>query len=94
MGLFGIGVMLGYKYRWSIALFTLFWAWFYFMHKANYNNHYYLLLLLCVFMLIAPASAYWSLDVKGHPEKAKTHMPRWVLLLSSSNWALCIHMQL
>lgn len=80
MGVFGVGVLLGYKYKWSMSLFTLFWAYFYFMQKSSYNNHYYLLLLLCVFMIFAPANRYLSLDVKQNPDKKQIDMPNWVSL--------------
>lgn len=80
MGVFAIGVMIGYKYKWSMTLFTLFWAWFYFMQKANYNNHYYLLLLLCFFMIFVPANRYFAVDTKGHPDRTRIHMPNWVRL--------------
>ena len=42
MGIFGIGIMLGYKYRLSTLGFALMWAAVYFMQKSSYNNHYYL----------------------------------------------------
>src|SRR5690554_893223 len=48
MGLFGLGIMLGYKYRFSAIMFALMWTTTYFMQKASYNNHYYLLMLLSV----------------------------------------------
>lgn len=78
MGLFGIGVMLGYKYKWSMLGYTLFWACAYFMQKSSYNNHYYLLLLICVFMLIVPANSYLSLDAKKKPSISSISMPNWV----------------
>lgn len=80
MGIFGIGVLIGYKYRYSTAFFTLMWAWTHFMQKTSYNNHYYLLLLLCVFMLIAPAHRYCSVDVKKNPSLKRISMPQWVPL--------------
>ena len=53
MGIFGIGVMLGYKYRISIIAFTVLWAGVYFMQKSSYNNHYYLLCFAkCVYVCI------------------------------------------
>lgn len=80
MGLFGIGVMLGYKYKWSMLGYTIFWACAYFMQKSSYNNHYYLLLLICVFMLIVPAHKYLSLDAKKNPNILSISMPNWVRL--------------
>ncbi|WP_417363000.1 HTTM domain-containing protein [Galbibacter sp.] len=77
MGLFGFFVMIGYRYRWSISVFTLMWAGVYFMQKASYNNHYYLLLLLCLIMMVLPANSYLSVDVKRHPEQQKIWMYSW-----------------
>src|SRR5690606_13101658 len=56
MGIFGLMVMLGYKYRLGIIGYTILWAGVYFMQKSSYNNHYYLLLLLLLFMAILPAN--------------------------------------
>ena len=81
MGIFGIGVMLGYKYRVSIIGFTLLWAGVYFMQKSSYNNHYYLLVLLNVFMCLLPANRYFSLDVKHEPLLKRESMPQWCSLI-------------
>lgn len=80
MGIFGIGVMLGYKYRTSIIGFSLLWAGVYFMQKSSYNNHYYLLVLLNVFMCLLPANRYFSLDVKQKPSLKRQSMPQWCSL--------------
>ncbi|WP_224488685.1 HTTM domain-containing protein [Robertkochia flava] len=73
----GILVMLGYRYRWSLSVFTLLWSGVYLMQKASYNNHYYLLMLLCVLMLLLPAHRYASLDVKREPSLKRNWMYRW-----------------
>ncbi len=80
MGIFGLLVMIGYKYRWSMIGYTIMWAGVYFMQKASYNNHYYLLLLLCMIMSVLPAGKYFSLDVKLNPSLKKISMPRWIIL--------------
>ncbi|MFD0964357.1 HTTM domain-containing protein [Pseudofulvibacter geojedonensis] len=77
MGIFGLGVMLGYKYRVSIVAFTVMWTLTYLMQKASYNNHYYLLILISVFMCLVPAHKYASLDVKINPEIKSIKMPNW-----------------
>ncbi len=81
MGILGLFVMLGYKYRWSMLGYTVLWAGVYFMQKSSYNNHYYLLLLLCIVMSILPAGNYFSIDVKQNPLLKKIAMPRWCLLI-------------
>ncbi len=80
MGIIGICVMIGYKYRWSMSLFTILWAGVYFMQKTSYNNHYYLLLLLCFIMCFLPAADYLSWDAKKS-QKTKIAMPRWCSLI-------------
>ncbi|QLE01508.1 HTTM domain-containing protein [Galbibacter sp. BG1] len=77
MGLFGLLVMVGFKYRYSMGAFTLMWAGVYFMQKNSYNNHYYLLVLLCLLMLVLPANRYFSLDAKINPSIKRISMPRW-----------------
>ncbi|MDG3582470.1 HTTM domain-containing protein [Galbibacter pacificus] len=81
MGIFGLLVMLGYKYRFSMGAYTVMWAGVYFMQKSSYNNHYYLLLLLCFIMFLLPASRYFSLDAKYNPSYKKISMPRWCTLI-------------
>ena len=77
MGVFGLFIMLGYKYRLSAFMFTIMWAGTYFMQKASYNNHYYLLILLSAFMILQPANRYYSLDSKINPNIKKISMPNW-----------------
>src|SRR5690606_15711191 len=81
MGLFGFFVMIGYKYRWSLAAFTLMWTAVYLMQKASYNNHYYLLILLCLLMLVQPANRYLSVDARQNPAIRDISMPRWSALI-------------
>jgi len=45
MGIFGLLVMVGYKYRFSMFCYALMWSCVYLMQKTAYNNHYYLLVL-------------------------------------------------
>ncbi|OMP32026.1 HTTM domain-containing protein [Mangrovimonas sp. DI 80] len=77
MGLLGLFIMLGYKYRWTMLAFTIMWSGTYFMQKSSYNNHYYLLMLLSAIMVIQPANRYFSLDAKLHPEFKSNSMPQW-----------------
>src|SRR5699024_7413062 len=80
MGFFGVLVMVGYKYRFSIIAYTLMWTAVYLMQKSSYNNHYYLLILICVFMCLAPANRYFSWDVRKNPSLERIAMPQWVWL--------------
>lgn len=81
MGIFGVLVMLGLKYRWSMFFFTVMWSGVYLMQKESYNNHYYLLMLLGFLMVLVPAHRNFSLDAKIDPSLKKNSMPRWCWLL-------------
>ncbi|MCF7567349.1 HTTM domain-containing protein [Sabulilitoribacter arenilitoris] len=77
MGIFGLGIMLGYKYRFSIISFTLLWSATYLMQKSSYNNHYYLLMLISSIMVFMPANTYASIDTKQNPNIKSYAMPQW-----------------
>lgn len=77
MGVLGLLIMAGYKYRFSIGLYTLLWAGVYFMQKSSYNNHYYLLLLVSLIMFFLPANRFYSLDAKINPAIKSFVMPQW-----------------
>ncbi|TYB78521.1 HTTM domain-containing protein [Bizionia myxarmorum] len=77
MGVFGLFIMLGYKYRLSAFMFTIMWTGTYLMQKASYNNHYYLLVLLSAIMIILPAHNNISIDAKRNPSIKEIAMPNW-----------------
>lgn len=77
MGVFGLFIMVGYRYRLSTIIFTLMWMVTYLMQKSSYNNHYYLLILLSAIMAILPAHKYASLDVKNNRTNKHISMPNW-----------------
>ncbi|WP_114492474.1 HTTM domain-containing protein [Candidatus Ulvibacter alkanivorans] len=79
MGIFGVLVMVGYKYRFSMACYALMWTCVYLMQKTSYNNHYYLLMLLCWIMVFLPAHRWFSLDARLNKKIRSLVMPRWVL---------------
>ncbi|NNL82302.1 MAG: HTTM domain-containing protein, partial [Winogradskyella sp.] len=77
MGLFGLMIMIGYKYRFSAFMFAIMWTATYLMQKSAYNNHYYLLCLLSFIMVALPANRYASIDVLINPKLKKLSMPSW-----------------
>ena len=81
MGVFGIFVMLGFKYRLSIIMYGIMWSAVYLMQKSSYNNHYYLLMLLCFIMSFLPAHRWFSLDTRINPGISRISMPRWVWIV-------------
>lgn len=81
MGIFGLLIMIGYKYRWSVLAFAIMWTCTYLMQKSSYNNHYYLLSFFSFLMVLLPSHHYASVDAKQHPEIKNTSMPYWVWLI-------------
>lgn len=81
LGLAGVFVMIGFKYRWSMLAYTILWSGVYLMQKSSYNNHYYLLMLLCIIMLFLPAHRWLSVDAWRKPSIKKISMPQWVWLV-------------
>ena len=75
LGVAGLGIALGYRYRLSIGLYTVIWAAVYFGQKTSYNNHYYLLLLMCILLWIVPANRFESLDVRQGRTNAENTTP-------------------
>lgn len=81
MGLLGICISIGYKYRWSMLGFAFLWSGSYLMQKSSYNNHYYLLMLIAYIMCFLPANKRLSVDVKINPKRYNALMPNWCLVL-------------
>lgn len=77
IGLTSFFVMIGFKYRFNIILFTIVWAGMYFMQKTTYNNHHYLILLIGFLMCFLPAADYASVDTLVNPNKKRLSMPYW-----------------
>ncbi|SDR69103.1 Vitamin K-dependent gamma-carboxylase [Formosa sp. Hel1_31_208] len=80
MGILGLFIMLGYKYRLSMLSFTVLWAGTYLMQKSSYNNHYYFLMILSAVMTVMPAHRYASVDVKQNSRLMRRSMPNWCRL--------------
>lgn len=81
IGITGIGIMLGFKYRLNTIFFTILLSGVYFMQKEVYYNHYYLLLIISSLMFFLPANQEKSLDVKFGLAKKATSIPNWIPLL-------------
>ena len=81
MGVFGLMVLMGFKYRVSMVAYALMWSAVYLLQKSSYNNHYYLMMLLCWVMALLPAHRQLSLDAKWNASVRSNSMPRWCLLV-------------
>ncbi|UWX55323.1 HTTM domain-containing protein [Maribacter litopenaei] len=84
MGILGIFIALGFRYRFSIIAFTLLWIGSYLMQKSAYNNHYYLLVLVSSLMCLFPAHKDYSFDVrmgKVQKENSMYGYVKWIIVL-------------
>ena len=83
MGILGVLITVGYKYRFSAFAFAFMWAGVYLMQKTSYNNHYYLLMLLAFIMGFFPANKNLSIDSYLHPKLKSDTMYnyfRWIII--------------
>ncbi|NEN24413.1 HTTM domain-containing protein [Cryomorpha ignava] len=79
LGVFGLCIALGFRYKFAIIGFTILWACAYFGQKTSYNNHYYLLLLVCFLFILVPAHRYASADVKSGRVQQSQVTPYWTI---------------
>lgn len=77
MGLLGICVALGCRYRLAAPALALLWTLSYLAEKTHYNNHYYLMVLLTWLMAAVPAHRCYSLDVRWGKVAAAGCIPAW-----------------
>jgi len=67
-------VMIGYKYRYAIAILFLSFTYIEMMDKTTYLNHYYLVSSISFLMIFLPCASYFSVD-----SKTKKRVPRWTI---------------
>lgn len=79
LGVLGLCIALGYRYKLAVLGYTVLWAAVYFGQKTSYNNHYYLLLFFCILLLIVPANRYASLDVRRQKISRSLVTPFWTI---------------
>ena len=88
MGLFSLGIMLGYRYRLSCALFFLAFTYGFLLEQAHYINHHYLVILYSFLLCLMPAHRYASLDVRRDPALERQAIPAWPIFLLAAQMAL------
>jgi len=81
VGVLGLCVALGYRYRLTSALLSLGMAQWFLWEKTYYLNHYYLLALLAFLLAVVPAHRVASLDARSGRTRGGPTVPRWSLLL-------------
>lgn len=77
MGLGAAGLLLGWFYRGSAALFLITYGYAFLLDKGNYNNHYYLIILLAGLLLVVDANRWAAIDQVRRPRAPL--VPFWQL---------------
>ncbi len=81
MGLFALGMALGFFYKLSSFLFFLTYTYVFLLDKTPYNNHYYLISLLSFLLIFADAQRWISIDRLRHFQSSTDTVPFWQLFL-------------
>lgn len=76
-----LAIVVGWRYRISIVLFTLGFTYTQLVDITNYLNHHYLVVLLGTLLAFMPANAAWSLDARRDPSIARSEVPAWIVWL-------------
>lgn len=79
LGLFALGIMLGFFYRVSTVGFLFGWTYVFLLEQAKYLNHDYLVCLLCFIMAFLPAHHAFSLDALRRGSHRSMIVPAWGL---------------
>lgn len=79
MGLAALGIMLGWRYRWSAAAFFLCFTYVELLDKTHYLNHYYFVSIIAFLLIWVPAHRRFSLDVLRSPSSRREQVPAWMV---------------
>jgi hypothetical protein len=81
MGLFALGLAVGFYTRWSALLFFLSYTYVFLLDKTPYNNHYYLISLLSFLLIWVDAQCWLSLDRWRKRISGPQTVPFWQLFM-------------
>ena len=79
MGLGALGILLGYRYRLSAALFFATFTYAELIDLTYYLNHYYFVSLAALLMVFLPAHRRFSLDTLRKPQIRSEKAPLWAI---------------
>jgi Vitamin K-dependent gamma-carboxylase len=76
-----IGILLGFRYRFSAVLFFVCFTYIELIDKSNYLNHYYFVSLVSFLLCWVPANACFSVDAHRNVSIRKHIVPAWTILI-------------
>lgn len=79
MILSGIGILTGLFYRFSTAIYFLSFTYVELLDKTTYLNHYYFVSIMVFLLMLLPANADISLDVRFFGVKRKHQVANWTI---------------
>lgn len=77
MILSALGILFGFLYRYSGALFFICFTYIELLDKSNYLNHYYFVSLMSFLMILVPANALFSIDSYLNPSIRRQETKQW-----------------
>lgn len=77
MAICAVGIMLGFKYRWSIIGFFVLFTYIELMDKTTYLNHYYFISVLSFILLFLDPHVGYSIDHKVNLKSVKLTVAKW-----------------
>ena len=81
MALCSIAIMLGYRYRLAMTLFTVLFSYTFLLDESLYLNHYYMVILFSIVMLFLPTNCLWSWDARKNIHIESRTIPRWCIVV-------------
>jgi len=81
MAVCAFAIMVGYRYRFALFIFTIGFTYNFLLDQALYLNHYYMVILFCIVMLFLPAHCKWSFDARRDTSIASGTVPNWTILV-------------
>lgn len=72
-----MGIILGFKYRYSALLFFICFTYVELLDKSYYLNHYYFVSLMSFLMILVPANRMLSIDAWLKPDLRTTTVQSW-----------------
>lgn len=88
IGLAGLGVALGWRYRFSALVLFLGFTYAYLLDQARHLNHHYLVCLFAFLLIFVPSHRALSLDALRRPALRSGEAPAWSLWLLRGQIAL------
>lgn len=76
-----LGILTGWRYRWSATAFFLAFTYTELIDLTYYLNHYYFVSIVSLLLIFVPANRRFSLDVRRDRSLFAAAVPRWTVFI-------------